>query len=72
MIEDVRRAREFYRYLEPGPLLATSNSILQSNSPPNEAPPPPDLLHSLVPFVQLAALQSHAQRALLKFVPIHP
>ena len=68
LVEDVRRAREFYRYFEPAHLLAAGPSTLRRSTSSHDVSTETALLQSLAPFVQLAALKCHAQRALLRFV----
>jgi hypothetical protein len=62
---DARRAREVYRYLQPDHLVVKL-SLEHSISATKDASTATKLLHSLTPFVQLAALRCSAQRGFLK------
>jgi len=62
---DARRAREVYRYLQPDHLVVKP-SLERSISATKDASTAKKLLHSLTPFVQLAALRCNAQRGFLK------
>jgi hypothetical protein len=61
-IGDARRAREVYRYLQPDHLVVKP-SLERATKDASTAT---KLLHSLTPFVQLAALRCSAQRGFLK------
>lgn len=65
VVEDVRRAREVYRYLQPEHLVAQPLPP-RSQIPTVTGATDTRLTHALAPFVQLAALRCKAQRALLK------
>ena len=65
VLEDAQRAREVYRYLAPDNLVAGNPKAVEGTCSTTSGT---DLIltKALTPFVQLAALQCNAQRALLR------
>lgn len=66
-LENVRRAREFYRYLEPQDLAPDFDNGTGPNSPESLGVSP-SLSASMKPYCQLVALRCNARKAMLSFI----
>ncbi len=63
LIEDLRRARELYRYAQPQHFLPKPSD--RTDGTQNSEPAATALMDALEPYVQLASLRCNAQRAFI-------
>ena len=65
-VEDLKRAREVYRYVQPENLASWRRSSEQGASAKGRRAPALKLTNALAPFVQLAVLRCNVQRAFIE------